>query len=94
LPRFAFEGGLVGHAREDIADVLRTGGQIGYRWQWGGGWVFGLEAQGDWANLRGSHISLLDPTITEQTKVDGIGLFTGQIGYAWDAVRGGHRQSL
>src|SRR5215467_4708628 len=23
-----------------------AGGQIGYRWQWGGGWVFGLEAQG------------------------------------------------
>lgn len=25
-----------------------AGGQIGYRWQ-SGAWVFGLEAQGDWA---------------------------------------------
>src|SRR6267378_5561357 len=33
-----------------------AGGQIGYRWQTGG-WVFGLEAQGDWADLRGSNIS-------------------------------------
>src|ERR1700730_3639683 len=27
-----------------------AGGQIGYRWQ-AGTWVFGLEAQGDWADL-------------------------------------------
>ena len=61
------------------------GGQIGYRWQTGS-FVFGLEGQGDWASLRGSHISLLDPTLTERTRVDGIGLFTGQIGYAWNAA--------
>src|SRR5436190_9477085 len=30
-----------------------VGGQIGYRWQ-ASSWVFGLEAQGDWANLRNS----------------------------------------
>jgi outer membrane immunogenic protein len=62
-----------------------VGGQIGYRWEWGGGWVVGLEAQGDWASLRGSRISVLDPLITEQSRLDGIGLFTGQIGYAWNA---------
>ena len=28
-----------------------AGGQIGYRWQ-AGTWVFGLEAQGNWADLR------------------------------------------
>jgi outer membrane immunogenic protein len=61
------------------------GGQVGYRWQ-AGRFVFGLEGQGDWASLRGSHVSLLDPTLTERTRVDGIGLFTGQIGYAWNAA--------
>ena len=61
------------------------GGELGYRWQ-AGQFVFGLEGQGDWASLRGSHISLLDPTLTERTRVDGIGLFTGQIGYAWNAA--------
>ena len=30
-----------------------AGGQIGYRWQ-AGTWVFGLEAQGNWADLSGS----------------------------------------
>src|SRR6478735_11694160 len=33
-----------------------VGGQIGYRWQ-AANWVFGLEAQGDWANLKGSNAS-------------------------------------
>src|SRR5579871_6388543 len=35
-----------------------AGGQIGYRWQ-SANWVFGLEAQGDWADLTGSNASLL-----------------------------------
>jgi outer membrane immunogenic protein len=58
------------------------GGQIGYRWQMTN-WVLGVEAQGDWANLKGSNSSLVAiiPFIN-QTKVDGIGLFTGQVGYA------------
>jgi len=34
-----------------------AGGQIGYRWQTAG-WVFGLEAQGNWADFKGSNISL------------------------------------
>src|SRR6202000_1399049 len=35
-----------------------VGGQVGYRWQ-SASWVFGVEAQGDWANLRGSNASLV-----------------------------------
>jgi len=70
------------------------GGQIGYRWQQPGShWVWGLEAQGDWANLRGSRVSLFDPALTLTTKVDAIGLFTAQWGFAWDTwmwyVKGG-----
>src|SRR6202011_2401585 len=40
-----------------------AGGQIGYRWQ-AGTWVFGLEGQGDWADLRGSNVSLAFPRFT------------------------------
>jgi outer membrane immunogenic protein len=63
-----------------------AGGQIGYRWQ-SANWVFGVEAQGDWADLKGSNASLtaLIP-YTNQTKVDALGLFTGQVGYAWNSV--------
>ncbi|HKG99688.1 MAG TPA: outer membrane beta-barrel protein [Bradyrhizobium sp.] len=65
-----------------------AGGQIGYRWQ-ASSWVFGLEAQGDWANLRGSNASAplaFGPAVTNRSKIDALGLFTGQIGYAWSNV--------
>jgi outer membrane immunogenic protein len=63
-----------------------VGGQLGYRWQ-ASNWVFGLEAQGDWASLSGSNSSLtaIIP-YTNQTKIDALGLFTGQVGYAWNNV--------
>ena len=59
-----------------------AGGQIGYRWQTGG-WVLGLEAQGDWADLNGSNASTVFGVIN-RTRLDAFGLFTGQIGYAWN----------
>jgi outer membrane immunogenic protein len=63
-----------------------AGGQIGFRWQ-SANWVFGIEGQGDWASLRGSNTSLvLGPLATNQSRVDGIGLLTGQVGYAWNNV--------
>jgi len=69
-----------------------VGGQIGYRWQ-ASQWVFGLEAQGDWADLSNQRVSLINPAFSTRTTTDGIGLFTGQIGYAWNAallyVKGG-----
>jgi outer membrane immunogenic protein len=60
-----------------------AGGQIGYRWQ-SAGWVFGVEAQGDWADLRGSNASLAFGGQTNRSKIDAFGLFTGQVGYAWN----------
>ncbi|RXH09680.1 porin family protein [Bradyrhizobium guangzhouense] len=67
-----------------------VGGQVGYRWQ-SASWVFGLEGQGDWANLKGSNASLASAPIfgfaaTNQSKIDAIGLVTGQVGYAWSNV--------
>ena len=64
-----------------------VGGQIGYRWQMTH-WVFGLEAQGDWADLTGSNTSMTGTfaglPFSNRTKIDAIGLFTGQVGYAWN----------
>jgi outer membrane immunogenic protein len=67
-----------------------AGGQIGYRWQ-SSAWVFGLEAQGDWADLRGSQVNnvifLRTPgDVTNRSKIDAFGLFTGQVGYSWNNV--------
>jgi outer membrane immunogenic protein len=60
-----------------------VGGQIGYRWQ-ASNWVFGLEAQGNWADFSGSNVTPVFGDTTNRTRIDAFGLFTGQIGYAWN----------
>ena len=69
-----------------------AGGQIGYRWQ-STNWVFGLEAQGNWADISGRRTSLAFPALTNDSHLGAFGLFTGQVGYVWDAtllyVKGG-----
>ena len=60
-----------------------VGGQIGYRWQTNQ-FVAGLEAQGDWADLSNTRVSVFDPFLSTTLKTDAIGLFTGQVGWAWN----------
>src|ERR1700682_1268123 len=64
-----------------------AGGQFGYRTQ-SYAWVFGFEAQGNWASLRGSQVSnafffAVPGDLSNRTRIDAFGLFTGQVGYAW-----------
>ena len=72
------------------ADGATAGGQIGYRWQ-SAAFVFGLEAQGNWADLQGSSVStpafvIAPGDLTINSKLQAFGLFTGQVGYAWNNV--------
>ncbi|MGX7743737.1 outer membrane protein [Rhodopseudomonas parapalustris] len=61
-----------------------VGGQFGYVWQIGA-WVFGLEAQGNWADFKGTNVSLLPtPGTINDSNVDAFGLFTARVGYAWE----------
>jgi outer membrane immunogenic protein len=65
-----------------------AGGQVGYRWQ-SASWVFGIEAQGDWADLKGSSNSAFFApvgSVVDRSKIGALGLFTGQVGYAWSNV--------
>ncbi|MGY8685704.1 outer membrane beta-barrel protein [Bradyrhizobium sp. UFLA05-153] len=62
-----------------------AGGQIGYRRQ-AANWVFGLEAQGNWADFKGSNANLAFAGVQDESKIDAFGLFTGQVGYAWNNV--------
>ncbi|MDB5616114.1 outer membrane beta-barrel protein [Tardiphaga sp.] len=64
------------------ADGAVAGGQIGYRWQ-SSSWVFGFEAQGDWADLSGSAINNTGLN-NVRSKTDAFGLFTAQAGWAWN----------
>jgi outer membrane immunogenic protein len=77
---------LVGGLAEGCHDSTggTVGGQVGYRWQTGP-WVFGLEAQGNWADFTGDNVSLFFAN-RNRTKIDAFGLFTGQVGYAWNNV--------
>jgi outer membrane immunogenic protein len=59
------------------------GGQVGYRWQ-ASQFVFGLEAQGNWADFVGRNQSLPFAAFDNQTRVNAFGLFTGQVGYAFN----------
>jgi outer membrane immunogenic protein len=72
------------------ADGGTIGGQIGYRWQ-AGTFVFGLEAQGNWADMSGSRVSspafvVAPGDLTINSDIQAFGLFTGQVGYAWNNV--------
>jgi outer membrane immunogenic protein len=75
----------VGPEGSHDADGGTVGGQVGYRWQ-AGTFVFGLEAQGNWADFSGSNVSLVFPGSRNSTNIDAFGLFTGQIGYAVNNV--------
>src|SRR5882672_7149673 len=90
-------GALVFNFTPALAEGCNTGngavvgGQIGYRYQTQQGFVFGLEAQGDWADIKGSNQSAIFNGInainlTNTTKTDAIGMFKGQVGYSFGAV--------
>ncbi len=72
-----------------------VGGQVGYRYQVSS-IVFGLEAQGDWANMKGNNPSNLfnggglipGLVLTNSTSVDALGMFTGQVGYSFNSFAG------
>ena len=74
---------LVGVGAEGCHDATggTVGGQVGYRWQTGPV-VFGVEAQGNWADFSGDNISAVTGD-RNRTRIDAFGLFTGQVGYAF-----------
>lgn len=76
-------GAFVGPEGGHDADGATAGGQVGYRWQ-SGQFVYGLEAQGNWADFRGNNASTLFAGVTNRSRLDAFGLFTGQVGYAFN----------
>jgi outer membrane immunogenic protein len=77
-------GGSVAEGCHDATGGT-VGGQVGYRWQ-AGTFVFGLEAQGNWADFNGRNTSTVFAGVTNQSRVNAFGLFTGQVGYAVNNV--------
>lgn len=65
----------------DVSGGL-VGGTAGYNWQ-SGSWVFGLEADIAWANIKGDFTNALCPTGCE-TKNSWLGTGRGRLGWALD----------
>ena len=61
-----------------------AGGQIGYNWQTGP-WVYGLEADGDWANIRGSALCP-NPIASCASDTRALASFRGRLGWATGPV--------
>jgi outer membrane immunogenic protein len=82
----SFGAGLVADGCNSKGGGL-VGGQGGYRWQFGS-MVFGVEAEGDWANMRASLPTQFPafPGGFDSANVTSVGLFTGQLGYAANAA--------
>jgi len=79
---WVFDPGITGEAEGcHRANGAVAGGQIGYNWQFGST-VVGLEAAGDWADLKGTNASQAFPGFFNQTRTDAIGMFTGRLGWA------------
>lgn len=62
----------------DISGAM-AGGQIGYNWQ-ADAWVFGLEADGDWTNIKGSRLCP-NPAFVCATSTRDLASFRGRVGY-------------
>ena len=66
-------------ANFDISGGL-AGGQVGYNWQ-AGAWVFGVEADGDWADIDGS-VRCPNPAFSCTAKLRDLASFRGRVGWA------------
>jgi outer membrane immunogenic protein len=67
-----------GNSNHNIAGGM-AGGQIGYNWQFGGPWVVGVEADGDWANIKGS-TNCVNPIYVCSSEARALASFRGRFG--------------
>jgi len=72
------------------ASGATAGGQLGYRWQVSS-WVFGVEGQGDWADLSGNSVANTPDVVytngaKSRTKIDSFAMLTGSAGVALNNV--------
>jgi len=78
-------GARPGRVRLD-RDGFIGGGQMGYNWQVSPNWVFGLEADISYVDIR-RDVAVIGTTglnNTFRTRMDYLGTVRGRIGYAWD----------
>jgi outer membrane immunogenic protein len=67
-----------------VTGVL-IGGTLGANYQVGS-WVFGIEGDGDWANLDGTTFNTSCAGVGCETSSDFLATIRGRVGYAWNRV--------
>jgi len=82
------------------ANGWAAGMQVGCDYQFGGGFVIGIQADYDWTGARGNSVDAVNNAFFTTTgyrdysQVNSLGSVTGRFGYAWDRflgyVRGGY----
>ncbi|VIO74516.1 hypothetical protein CI1B_52890 [Bradyrhizobium ivorense] len=79
-------GGFGGYASENSGNPKMEGGfgggTIGYNWQ-AGNFVYGLEADGAWADVNASVSGF---GVTVKSKIEALGTVRGRVGFAVDQV--------
>jgi outer membrane immunogenic protein len=76
-----WNGGIINNSPSGAMIGLTAG----YNWQaLGSPWVFGLEGDIDWTNIRDS--SPCGAGTSCETRNDWLGTFRGRVGYSWDRV--------
>jgi outer membrane immunogenic protein len=86
-----FTGAVPGNVGTQASGGV-AGGQIGYNWQTPANWIFGVEADFDWANIKGSgsvatNVPPFVPfTTSAQTKLDDFSTLRLRAGHTWDRV--------
>ncbi|CAL77759.1 putative outer-membrane protein, putative secreted protein [Bradyrhizobium sp. ORS 278] len=85
-------GAFGGYATTDNGGVLSpkggfAGGTIGYNWQ-SGAWVYGLEADAAWADIKDSVGGVVPGfgAVGIASKIDATGTARGRVGYAFNNV--------
>jgi outer membrane immunogenic protein len=76
--------GRVSNADHNVSGGM-AGGQIGYNWQFGESWVAGVEADGDWANIKGS-TPCANPIYVCSSEARALASFRGRFGGAINNV--------
>jgi outer membrane immunogenic protein len=89
---YPFQAPVVGSSGEAslTSSGFLAGGQLGYNWQTGP-WVFGVEADIQWSNIKGELDAVAGTplgalSLSAGSELEWFGTARGRIGYAWDRL--------
>jgi outer membrane immunogenic protein len=90
--KYPFQAPIVSSSGEATLNSsgFLAGGQMGYNWQ-AGSWVFGVEADIQWSNIKGeldasANTPLGALALSAGSELEWFGTVRGRLGYTWDRL--------